>query len=65
MSASDTGDFLRLVRSWLKIVAASGSNFSQSVAARAEFFVARKVLSQSSPDQRVLFQTETVDLASQ
>jgi hypothetical protein len=37
MSASDTGDFLRLARSWLKIVVASGVNFSKSVAAGAEF----------------------------
>jgi hypothetical protein len=37
MSASDTGDFLRLAASWLRIVAASGVNFSESVAAGAEF----------------------------
>jgi hypothetical protein len=37
MSASDTGDFLRLVRNWLRILAASGVNFSESVAAGAEF----------------------------
>jgi hypothetical protein len=37
MSASDTGDFLRLARSWLRVVAASGANFSESVAAGAEF----------------------------
>jgi hypothetical protein len=38
MSANDTGDFLRLAPSWLRIVAVSGSNFSESVAAGAEFF---------------------------
>jgi len=37
MSASDTGDFLRLARSWLRSVAASGANFSESVAAGAKF----------------------------
>jgi hypothetical protein len=37
MSASDTGDSLRLVRSWLKIVAASRVNFLESVAAGAKF----------------------------
>jgi hypothetical protein len=37
MSASDTGDFLRLARSWLRIVAASGVNFWESLAAGAEF----------------------------
>jgi hypothetical protein len=37
MSASDTGDFLRLARTWLRMVAASGVDFSESVAARAEF----------------------------
>jgi hypothetical protein len=37
MSVSDTGDFLRLARSLLRIVAASGLNFSESVAAGAEF----------------------------
>jgi hypothetical protein len=37
MSASDTGDFLRLARSWLRIVAASGINFSETVAAGAKF----------------------------
>jgi hypothetical protein len=37
MSASDTGDSLRLVRSWLKIVAALRVNFLESVAAGAEF----------------------------
>jgi hypothetical protein len=37
MSASDTGDFLRLARSWLRIVAASGVDFWETVAAGAEF----------------------------
>jgi hypothetical protein len=37
MSASDTGDSLRLVRSWLRIVIASGVNFLGSVATGAEF----------------------------
>jgi hypothetical protein len=39
MSASNTGDFLRLARSWLRIVAVSGVNFLGIVAARAEFCV--------------------------
>jgi hypothetical protein len=43
MSASDTGDFLRLARSWLRIVAASDVNFSESVAAGAEFFFSSEV----------------------
>jgi hypothetical protein len=30
-------DFLRLARSWLKIVAASGANFLGTVAAKAKF----------------------------
>src|SRR4028118_397125 len=33
ISASDTGDFLRLARSWLRIVAGSGVNFSERLAA--------------------------------
>jgi hypothetical protein len=37
MSASDTGDFLRLARSWLRMVAVSNVDFSESVAAGAEF----------------------------
>jgi hypothetical protein len=37
MSASDTGDFLCLAQSWLRIVAASDVNFSGSVAAGAKF----------------------------
>jgi hypothetical protein len=36
-SARSVFDFLRLARSWLRIVAASGVNFSESVAAGAEF----------------------------
>jgi hypothetical protein len=39
ISASDTKDFLRLVWSSLEIVAAFGSNFSESVAAGAEFWL--------------------------
>jgi hypothetical protein len=37
MSASDTGDFLRLARSWLRSMAVSGVTFSESVAAGAKF----------------------------
>jgi hypothetical protein len=37
MSANNTGDFLRLARSWLRIVAASGVDFWETVAAGAEF----------------------------
>jgi hypothetical protein len=37
MSANDTGDFLRLARSWLRIVVGSSVNFSGNVAAGAEF----------------------------
>ena len=36
-SARSVFDFLRLTRSWLRIVAASGVNFSKSVAAGAKF----------------------------
>jgi hypothetical protein len=36
-SAKSVFDFLRLARSWLKIVAASGANFLKTVAAEAEF----------------------------
>jgi hypothetical protein len=36
-SAKSVFDFLRLARSWLRIVAASGVNFSETVAAGAEF----------------------------
>ncbi len=36
-SAKSVFDFLRLVRSWLRIVAASGVTLSKSVAAGAEF----------------------------
>jgi hypothetical protein len=36
-SAKSVFDFLRLARSWLRIVAASGVNFLGSVAAGAEF----------------------------
>jgi hypothetical protein len=43
MSASDTGDFLRLAQIWLRSVAASGANFSESVAVRAEFFFSSEV----------------------
>ena len=38
-SASVALDFLRLVRSWLRIVAASGVNFWECSAARAEFWL--------------------------
>jgi hypothetical protein len=60
MSVSDTGDFLRLALSWLRMVAASGANFSKSVAAGEEFFFSsesfapiffRSVRSVSSCDQ--------------
>ena len=44
-SARSVFDFLRLARSWLRIVAASGVNFSESVAAGAEFCFS----SESSP----------------
>jgi hypothetical protein len=37
MSVSDTGDFLRLARNWLRMVAASSVDFSENVAAGAEF----------------------------
>jgi hypothetical protein len=37
-SAKSVFDFLRLARSWLRIVAASGVNFLESVAAGAGFF---------------------------
>ena len=37
MSASDTGDFFRLARSLLRIVAASGVNLPESVATGTEF----------------------------
>jgi hypothetical protein len=36
-SAKSVFDFLRLARSWLRIVAASGVNFSETVVAGAEF----------------------------
>ncbi len=36
-SAKSVFDFLRLTRSWLRIVAASGINFSKTVAVGAEF----------------------------
>jgi hypothetical protein len=36
-SAKSVFGFLRLARSWLRIVAASGVNFSESVAVGAEF----------------------------
>jgi hypothetical protein len=36
-SAKSVFDFLRLARSWLRAVAASGANFSESVAAGTEF----------------------------
>jgi hypothetical protein len=36
-SAKSVFDFLRLARNWLRIVAASGVNFSETVAAGAEF----------------------------
>jgi len=39
ISASDIKDFLRLVWSSLEIVAAFGSNFSESVVAGAEFWL--------------------------
>jgi len=45
MSASDTGDFLRLARSWLRIVAASGVNFLETVAAGAKFCFSSDLLS--------------------
>ena len=41
-SAKSVFDFLRLARSWLRIVAASGVNFSESVAAGAEFCFSSK-----------------------
>jgi hypothetical protein len=43
MSASDTGDFLRLARSWLRIVAASGVNFSELWRPEQNFVLAQKV----------------------
>ncbi len=36
-SAKSVFDFLRLTRSWLKILAASGVNFAETVATGAEF----------------------------
>jgi hypothetical protein len=55
-SARSVFDFLRLTRSWLKIVAASGVNFSKSVAAGAKFSSSQRVSPQFPPDLRALFQ---------
>jgi hypothetical protein len=55
-SAKSAFDFLRLAGELAEIVAASGVNFLESVAAGADFFLARIVQPQFPPNRRALIQ---------
>jgi hypothetical protein len=55
-SAKSVFDFLRLVRSWLRIVAASGVNFAKVWRPEQNFVLARIVRRRFPPDRRALLQ---------